>query len=94
MINYQNLNNQLEWQEYPLMLVKEIFQSIGCFVYTTRLDLNMGYLHMNLAKSAHNIITVVMSFDICECTKLLMGVLPAMDIFQSRMVSIFCRHGT
>jgi hypothetical protein len=53
----------------------------------------MGYLHINLAQSACNILTVVMSFGFYECTKLPMGVMPATDIFQSRMVSVFADMG-
>jgi hypothetical protein len=54
----------------------------------------MGYLHINLAQSACNILTVVMSFGFYECTKLPMGVMPATNIFQSRMVSVFADMGT
>jgi hypothetical protein len=82
-------SHQLEGQEYPLTLAEEIFQLVGGFVYATSLDLSMGYLHINLAQSARNIFTVVMSFGFYKCTKLQMGVMPATDIFQSRMVSVF-----
>jgi hypothetical protein len=92
-INFQNLNHQLEQQEYPLMPAEDIFQSDGSFVYATSLDLNMGYLHINLAQLARNILTVVMSFDFYKCRKLPMGVMPATDIFQSRMVSVFADMG-
>ena len=92
-INFQNLNHQLEQQEYPLTPAEKIFQLVGSFVYATSLDLNMGYLHINLAQSACNILTVVMSFGFYECTKLPMGVMPATNIFQSRMVSVFADMG-
>jgi hypothetical protein len=71
------------------MPAEEIFQLVGSFVYDTSLDLNMGYLHINLAQSARNILKVVMSFGFYKCTKLPMGVMPATDIFQSRTVSVF-----
>ncbi len=38
------------------MPAEEIFQCIGDFVYATSPDLNMGYLHINLAQSARNIL--------------------------------------
>jgi hypothetical protein len=75
------------------MPAEEIFHSVGGFVYATSLDLNMGYLHMKLAQSACNILTVVMSFGFYKCTTLPMGVMPATDIFQSRMVTVFADMG-
>jgi hypothetical protein len=38
MIDFQNLNHQLEQREYPLTPAEEIFQSVGHFAYTTSLD--------------------------------------------------------
>jgi hypothetical protein len=73
--------------------VKEIFQLVGGFVYATSLDLIMGYIHINLAQSACNILTVVMSFGFYKCMKLPIGVMLATDIFQSRMVSVFADMG-
>jgi hypothetical protein len=58
-INFQHLNHQLEQRELPLTPAEEIFQLVGSFVYATSLNLNMGYLHINLAQSALNILTVV-----------------------------------
>jgi hypothetical protein len=92
-INFQNLNHQLEQQEYPLTPAEEIIQSVGSFMYATSLDLNMGYLHINLAQPARNILAVVMSFGFYERTNLPMGVMPATDVFQSRMVSVFADMG-
>jgi hypothetical protein len=92
-INFWNLNHQLDQQEYPLMRAKEIFPLVGVFVYAISLDLNMGYLHKNLALLARNILTVIMSFGFYECRKLPIGVMLATDIFQSRMVSVFADMG-
>jgi hypothetical protein len=46
-------NHQRKRQEYPLAPPEDIFQSVGGFVYATSIEFNMGYLHMNLAQSAH-----------------------------------------
>ncbi len=75
------------------MRAKEIFPLVGVFVYAISLDLNMGYLHKNLALLARNILTVIMSFGFYECRKLPIGVMLATDIFQSRMVSVFADMG-
>jgi hypothetical protein len=71
------------------MPVEEIFQSVGGFVYATSLDMSRGYLHINLAQMACNILTVVVSFGFYECTEFPIGVMPVTDILQSRMVSVF-----
>jgi hypothetical protein len=92
-IDFQNLYHQLERQEYPLTPVEEIFQSVGSFVHAASINLNMGYLHINLAQYARNILTVALSFGSYECTKLPMVVMLATDIFQSRMVSVFADMG-
>ncbi len=46
----------------PSHTSRRVFQSVGRFAYATSLDLNMGYLHINLAQSACNILTAVMTF--------------------------------
>ena len=66
---------------------------VGSFVYATSLDLNVGYLYINLAQLACNILTVIMSFGFYKCIKLPKGVMPATNIFQSRMVSFFADMG-
>jgi hypothetical protein len=48
---------------------------------------------MNLDQLACNILTVVMSFGFYKCMILPMGVMPATEFFQSRLVSIFADMG-
>ncbi len=93
-INFQSINNQLEQREYPLTPAEEIFHSIGGFTWVTSLDLNMGYLHISFSQASQELLTIVMPFGFYSCTALPMGVMPATDIFQSRIVSIFCGHGS
>ncbi len=92
-INFKSINNQLEQQEYPLTLAEEIFHSIGGFTWATSLDLNMGYLHIRLSQASQELLIIVMPIGFYSCTVLPMGVMPATDIFQSRMVSIFADMG-
>ena len=49
----------------------------------------MGYMSMPLTDFAKKLLTVVMPFGFYECCELPMGVLPATDKFQARMVGIF-----
>jgi hypothetical protein len=53
----------------------------------------MGYLHIRLSQASQELLTIVMPFGFYSCTVLSMGVMPATDIFQSRMVSIFVDMG-
>jgi hypothetical protein len=54
----------------------------------------MGYLHIRLSQASQVLLTIVMPFGFYSCLVLLMGVIPATDIFQSRMVSIFADMGS
>jgi hypothetical protein len=92
-INFQSINNQLEQQEYPLTPAEKIFHSIGGFTWATSLNLNMSYLHIRLSQASQELLTIVMPFGFYSCTVLPMEVMPATDIFQSRMVSIFADMG-
>ncbi len=92
-ISFQSVNNQLERREYPLTPAKEIFHSIGGFTWATSLDLNIGYLHIRLSQTSQELLTIVMPFGFYSCTVLPMGVMPATDIFQSRIVYIFADMG-
>ena len=51
----------------------------------------MSYLSIPLTDETKKILTIVTMFGIFECCVLPMGIKPATDIFQSRMVGIF--HG-
>jgi hypothetical protein len=49
----------------------------------------MGYQLIPLNDKARKILTIVMLFGAYECLTLVMGVMPALDLFQARMVHIF-----
>ncbi len=51
--------------------------------------MNMGYPSIPLNDKARKILTIVMPFGAYECLTLPMGVMPASDLFQARMVHIF-----
>jgi hypothetical protein len=70
-------------------MTEEILTSIKGFLYATSIDLNMGYPSIPLNGEARKILTIVMPFGAYECLTLPMGVMPALDLFQARMVHIF-----
>ncbi len=53
----------------------------------------MGYLHIRLSQASQELLTIVMPFGFYSCTVLPMGVMPASDIIQSMIVSIFADMG-
>ena len=59
------------------------------FKKSVGLDLNMGYLSIPLTNETKKILTIVTMFGSFECCVLSMGMKPATDIFQSRMVGVF-----
>jgi hypothetical protein len=70
-------------------MTEEILTSIMGFLYATSIDLNMGYPSIPLNDKAQKILTIIMPFGAYECLTLPMGVMPASDLFQARMVHIF-----
>ena len=70
-------------------MTEEILTSIGGFLFATSLDLNMGYPSIPLDEAAKQILTIIVPFGSYECLMLPMGVMPAWDIFQARMVHLF-----
>jgi hypothetical protein len=53
----------------------------------------MGYPSIPLDEEAQNILTIITPFGAYECLTLPMGVMPASDIFQARMVDLFANMG-
>ena len=88
-IDFRALNFQVKRREYPLPTIEQLLTSIGGFNRASNLDLNMGYMSMPLTPFARKLLTVVMPFGFYECCVLPMGVLPATDKFQARMVGLF-----
>ena len=88
-IDFCRINQCLKCKEYPLPTIDEIMQDINGFVFTSVIDLNMGYLSIPLTEPTKKLLTIVTTFGFFECCVLPMGIKPATDIFQSRMVGIF-----
>ena len=49
----------------------------------------MGYLSIPVNDTTRSILTIVMPFGAYECLMLPMGVMPATDLFQARMMHVF-----
>ena len=88
-IDFRQLNRVLKRKEYPLPTIDKMFQNICGFTFASVIDLNMGYLSIPLTEQTQKLLTIVTTFGFFECCVLPMGIKPATDIFQSRMVGIF-----
>ena len=55
------------------------------FLYTTNLDLNMGYCHIELSPQSKKLCTVVFPFGKYEYQRIPMGLCNSPDIFQEKM---------
>ena len=92
-INFHQINQALVRGEYLLWTTEEIPTSIQGFLYATSIDLNMGYPSIPFNDVARKILMIIMPFRVYECLMLPMGVMPASDLFQYRMVHIFADMG-
>jgi hypothetical protein len=88
-MDFRRLNSILKRKEYPLATINKMFWNIQGFVFASTINLNMGYLSIPLTPETQKLLTIVTRFCFFKCCVLPMGVRPATDIFQSRMVGIF-----
>ena len=61
LIDFRNLNRQLNSKPYPMPKIPEIILHLEGFKYTKSLNLNMGYYHIRISKQASNLCTVILS---------------------------------
>jgi hypothetical protein len=87
-MDFRNLNSILKRKEYPLPSIDKMFQNIQGFVFASTIDLNMGYLSIPFTEKTQRLLMIVTPFGFFEPCILPMGIKPATDIFQSRMVGI------
>ena len=88
-MDFRKLNSILKQKENCLPTIDKMFLNIRGFIFASTIDLNMGYLSIPLTPDTQKLLTIVTPFGFFECCVLPMGVKPATDIFQSRMVEIF-----
>ncbi len=88
-IDFRQINANLVRREFSLWTTEEILTSVKGFLYATSIDLNMGYPSIPLNDEAKKNLTIVTPFGAYKCLTLPMGVMPASDLFQARMVHIF-----
>ena len=88
-MDFRKINSQVERKQYPLPTINEMMQVVQGFEFASVLDLNMGYLSIFLDEESRKLLTIIMPFDCFEYCQLPMGIMPATNIFQARIVSTF-----
>ena len=87
--DFRKLNTMLKRSPFPLPHIKDIRESIVCFMFATCLDLSMGYYSMLLSALTKKFMVTVLPWGLYVYNVLPMGVLVASDLFQYAMSSLF-----
>ena len=81
----RELNKRIKRNLYPIPKIQDSLLKLERFMYTTSLDLNMGYYHIELTPNAKKYCTIVFPFGKYEYQRLPMGLCTSQDIFQEKM---------
>jgi len=85
----RRLNANLKRHTYPLPVIEDVIWRIKGFTFATCLDLNRGYYHFVLDKESQKLCGIILPWGRYAYRCLPQGLMPASDIFQSKMVEIF-----
>ena len=93
MTDFRELNKCLVNEKHPLPLIDDglddIMISVQNFLFTTALDLSMGYYAMILAALSRKYCVIIIPWGLYEYTALPMGLAVSADIFQARISTLF-----
>ena len=81
----REVNKVIKRKPYPLPKITDMLQKLEGFMFTTSLDLNMGYYHMLLTPFSSSLCTVVLPWGKYEYCRLPMGLCVSPDVFQEKM---------
>ena len=58
--DFRELNNHIKHTPYPIPKIQDLLLKLEGFKYTTSLDLNMGYYHIQLDLTSRKLCTIVL----------------------------------
>jgi hypothetical protein len=79
---------QIVLLRYPIPRIQDMLFNLEGFKYTTSLDLNMGYYHIELSPDSKKLCILVMPFGKYEMQKLPMGLCNSPNIFQEKVSTL------
>ena len=82
--HFRELNKRIKRKIYPIPNIQYMLLKLEGFWFTTSLDLNMGYYHIQLTPNALRICAIVLPCGKYEYFLLPMGVSVVPDIFQEK----------
>jgi len=85
----RRLNANLKRHPYPLPLIDDVIWRMNGLTFATCLDLNRGYYHFVLDKESQKLSGIILPWGRYTYRCMPQGLMPASDIFQSKMVEIF-----
>ena len=83
------LNTCLERDPFPLPIMKDVIWKMNGFTFDTCLDLNHGYYHFVLDEKSRKLCGIILPWGRYTYRCMPQGLMPASDIFQSKMMHIF-----
>ena len=82
--DFRELNKRIKRKPFPIPKIQDLLLKLEGFKYTTSLDLNMGYYHIELCPESKKLCTIVLPWGKFEYQKLPMGLCNSPDIFQEK----------
>ena len=90
-LDFRKLNEKLELENSPLLSINNIMKNLKGFQFAIALDLNMGYCTIWPMLHAQELHTIITLWGRYSYQRLSMGMSPASDIFQMKMMQLM--HG-
>jgi hypothetical protein len=87
--DFHELNKRIKHKPYPIPKIQDLLMKLEGFQYSTSLDLNMGYYHIELTPFSKQLCTIVTPFGKYKYQHLPMGLCNSPDIFQECMYKLF-----
>ena len=86
--DFRELNKRIKRKPFPIPKIQDMLLKLKGFKYTTSLDLNMGYYHIELSPNSKRLCTIVLPWGKYKYQQLSMGLCNSPDIFQEKMSSL------
>ena len=87
--DFRELNQRIRRKPYPIPKIQDLLLKLEGFQYTTSLDLNMEYYHLELDPRSKQLCTIVLPWGKYKYQQLPMGLCNSPEIFQEKMNELF-----